>query len=316
MILTDAVPKPIFARHESFHLRYGWLKKAYNQVKQDPDIFHKSNVTVRLGVGKNMVHAIKFWGIANKILEMEGETSNGNVITTEMGDLIFDDDKGLDPYLENPNTLWLLHWLLFAAPCQVPVWWLIMNEISATNIKINEMTDTITQRVTNIPEWKTPNEKSIKKDIDVFMHTYSAKKDKLTTEDYLDCPFRQLYLVQHNSRDMMRFVTGKKHGMSPLMTAFACLDFMERVKTTAKSVSVNRLATESGGVGNIFRLNENELADLLKSACDETKAIKMQDINGSPHLTFNKNSMEKVLGQAYGKKINFKQSKTREMLAQ
>lgn len=300
MLLTDAVPTPIFARHESFHLRYGWLKKAYNQVIQNSGIFRRSDATISLGVGKNMVHAIKFWGLANKILETEGSDKDIKIVPTEMGHLIFADD-GLDPYLENPDTLWLLHWLLFASPCQVPTWWIIMNEFSATNIKIDEMTDSVINRVINMPEWKTPSEKSVKKDVDVFLHTYTTRKGKLSTEDYLDCPFRELFLIQQSSRDMMRFVTGKKHGMSPLITAFACLDFIDRVGITAKSVSVNRLAAEPGSVGNIFKINENELADLLATACEESDTIHIQDINGSPHLIFKSKSKEKILAQVYEK---------------
>ena len=30
MIIKEAVPEPMFARHETFHLRHMWLKKAYN----------------------------------------------------------------------------------------------------------------------------------------------------------------------------------------------------------------------------------------------------------------------------------------------
>ena len=73
--------------------------------------------------------------------------------------------------LKKPDTLWLLHWLLFAPPCRIPVWWVIMNEFPATNINIEEMEESLVNRISSIPEWKTPSPKSIKKDIDVFIHT-------------------------------------------------------------------------------------------------------------------------------------------------
>ena len=36
--------------------------------------------------------------------------------------------------LENMETLWLLHWFLLSKPCNLPVWWLIMNKFSAGNV--------------------------------------------------------------------------------------------------------------------------------------------------------------------------------------
>ena len=305
MIITSAVPKPTFANHESFHLRYGWLKKAYDQTKEDSKIFTRDDATVKLGVGKNMVRSIRFWSFANKIIKQSDSNKNATVASTHIGNIIFDDKDGLDPYLEKPDTLWLLHWLLFAPPCRVPVWWMIMNDFSATNVKIEEITESITTRITNIAEWKTPSPKSIKKDIDVFIHTYTTRRDKMTMEDYLDCPFRQLHMIKQSSRDTMRFVFGKKHGLSPLIAAFACLDFIDKSDITSKNVSVSRLATEPGSVGNIFKINENDLSDLLSDACNISDDIQLQNINGAQHLIFDsaKETSEKILSLAYDKKI-------------
>ena len=89
---TDLI-KTIFARHETFHPRYGWLKKGYDKVLDDPGIFRRDNAPVILGVGKNMVNAIKFWCLAFKIIE---ETkSKGQKITfspSVFGNRLFSDE--------------------------------------------------------------------------------------------------------------------------------------------------------------------------------------------------------------------------------
>ncbi len=304
MLITDAVTTPIFSHHETFHLRYGWLKKAYNQINVDGRIFLHDNATIKLGVGKNMVRAIRFWAMANKIITASGTGKNMTMIPTDMGHAIFS-NKGLDPYLEKPDTLWLLHWLLFAPPCSIPVWWIVMNEFAATNIKIDDVTESVISRITNISEWKTPSPKSIKKDIDVFIHTYTTKQAKMSMEDYLDCPFRQLHMVKQISKDMMRFVFGKKYGLSPLMVAFACLDFIDKAKITSKSVSVSRLATEPGSVGNIFKIGENDIAEMLREASDHCNLIKIDNVNGTQHLMFDSaqdTSME-ILSLIYKKPV-------------
>ncbi len=60
---------PIFANHETFHPRFGWLKKGFDAAKKNPDIFSQDDAPVRLGVGKNMVRAIRYWSSAFKIID-------------------------------------------------------------------------------------------------------------------------------------------------------------------------------------------------------------------------------------------------------
>lgn len=313
MHITDAVPKPTFSRHESFHLRYGWLKKAYDAAKKDGKVFVRDNATIKLGVGKNMVRAIRFWALANKILESQ-DGEGPQLVPTDIGNAIFDDQDGFDPYLEEPQTLWLLHWLLFAPPCIIPVWWIILNEFTATNVKIDELRDMIHQRITNMSEWQTPSLKSVDKDIDVFIHTYTTEQGKLTIEDYLDCPFRQMRMIRQSSRDSMRFVYGTKYGMTPEIIAYASLDFVTRSQFSSKSISVTRLATETGGIGSIFKIGENELGEMLTEACRTSTSIRIDTINGALHLVYDdaNTASEEILGTAYGKN-NIKIEKATEI---
>jgi len=70
-------------------------------------IFTSDEITIVLGVGKNMVNAIKYWLQASSMLE---ENSDG-LVMTELGTALFS-EKGWDQYLEDEATLWLIHWLL------------------------------------------------------------------------------------------------------------------------------------------------------------------------------------------------------------
>ena len=65
----DQSIKPTFARHETFHPRYGWLKKGFDKN----EVFSKAKDRDRvvLGVGQNMVNAIRYWCLAFKILEKD-----------------------------------------------------------------------------------------------------------------------------------------------------------------------------------------------------------------------------------------------------
>ncbi len=59
-----------FSGHETFPCRYTWLPKAFLALDSDPKAFaDEEKAMVTLGVGKNMVRAIRFWAQAADIAE-------------------------------------------------------------------------------------------------------------------------------------------------------------------------------------------------------------------------------------------------------
>ena len=302
--MNEAVPNPTFARHETFHPRYLWLKKAYDGVSTDPLAFRQKDAIVKFGVGKNMVNAIKFWSLAFKITE----TAKKGIVPTKFGDKIFSKD-GLDPYLERAETLWILHWKLLAPPCSVPVWWIALNEITATVVESGNVLDIVQDRVRNNPQWKTPSEGSVKRDMDVFLHMYTSKKDRLGIEEYLDCPFRGMTLVKYTANKSLRFTFGQKTGLTPQVVAFACVDFACRIGT-ADRISLARLAVEPGGVGNTFKLNERDIIKYLEDACTGTRHISLDTVNGARHMVFDRDCVDSLLTDVYDTDAYDKPGKT------
>ena len=64
MRLADMAERS-FARHETFHPRYGWFRKAYAFVADEGNDFNQEDAPIIIGVGKNMVRAIRFSGLAS-----------------------------------------------------------------------------------------------------------------------------------------------------------------------------------------------------------------------------------------------------------
>ncbi|WP_420455951.1 DUF4007 family protein [Rubrivirga sp.] len=60
--------RPQFSGHETFALRAGWPKKAYDAALKDPEIFGADAAIARFGVGKNMVRSIRHWARALGVL--------------------------------------------------------------------------------------------------------------------------------------------------------------------------------------------------------------------------------------------------------
>ena len=78
-----------FAGHESFPPRSLWPKKAYDAAQRDPESFGDEGAMVELGVGKNMVRAIRHWGLSFGILAEEAESRGRRVHPTPFGDAVF-----------------------------------------------------------------------------------------------------------------------------------------------------------------------------------------------------------------------------------
>lgn len=292
-----------FGRHETFHLRYGWLKQAYDHSLKDENVFSLEDAPVILGVGKNMVRSMKFWALAAKILENKTIGKRDvRVAPTELGKDIFGDRGGLDPDLEKPQTVWLAHWLLLAPPCRLPAWWAIMNEFQDEVSSAADLTKAATSTVCSVDGWK-PSKQSVKRDVEVFLHTYLSKKGREPTEDYLDCPLRTLGLLRQQDKDV-RFAFGRKPGLSPLVVAYACLDFVDRARIPGRTISINKLALEKGGPGRIFKISEADTADMLSEAAEMCSVVSVRYANGTPIMTFKGEPQDaacQVLYEAYGK---------------
>src|SRR5438477_7512764 len=96
-----------FSGHETFPFRYPWLKKGFDAVCDDGDVFLRDDAITTLGVGKNMVRSIRHWCLTAGVIETnQGGEEEGSLRATKLGKVLFAKD-GLDPYLEDPATLWL-----------------------------------------------------------------------------------------------------------------------------------------------------------------------------------------------------------------
>jgi Protein of unknown function (DUF4007) len=287
--LLAASAIPAFARHETFHPRYGWLRKAYTGALRDPGVFLAPDVTVQLGVGKNMANAIRFWSHAYKVLE---EVPNPRrprlplVGPSDFGRALFDEDRGWDPYLENLGTLWLLHWNLFIPPCSVPAWWVTFNAFPLPYFSESQLVSHVVE-LAAAAGWPKVVEASVKKDVECVLRMYASRRHgRQTLDDLLDSPFRELRLIEGVPGDSKtwRFAVSDSAGPPPLIVAFACLDFVARVDEGASSVSLARLATDAGSPGCVFRLSESGLLTALTQAVRAVPRLRLVDSVGRPQL--------------------------------
>ena len=308
MRLTEAA-EPTFARHETFHPRYGWFRKAYNFAAEDPRIFTREDAPVRLGVGKNMVRAIRFWGLAAKLIEPNRQCSNSRVpdlVPTRLGHELFE-VSGWDRYMEDPGTVWLLHWLLLARPCRLPVWWLAFNEFHPVEFTDDDLEAATTAHLGAVAGWTAPHASSVKKDVSALLRTYApaARSARTGVDDLLDCPLRELNLIGRSAAtNRYRFSLGAKPTLPSAVLAYSVLDFVAHTDTGGSTVTLSRLAHESGAPGKAFKLTEGEIQASLEPIINESAAIALTTTTGDVQLSWSKDPREvatEVLDRYYGR---------------
>jgi hypothetical protein len=268
------------------------VRKAF-VAAADPKVFNSETATLELGVGKNMVRAIRFWGHAFRALANERDEQRprlGLSVQSQIGAAIFDSDEGWDPFTEDPGTLWLLHWLLLAPKgCLVPVWWTAFNEFGAVEFSQHELTDFVTDQVRSVSKWTTsPHPSSIEKDISCLLRTYapSSLNRRQPFDDLVDCPMRDLGLLRSvdATQRRYRFVVGPKSTLPAEIVLYACADFLARSETGARTVSVSRLATEAGAPGRVFKLSEAELVSRLEESVETVPSASLARPAGAVQL--------------------------------
>ncbi len=303
----DTTFHPIFARHETFHPRFGWLKKGFDKASDDNSIFSKESAPTTLGVGKNMVKAIKYWCITFKVVH-ESKV-NGKFIhkPTEFAENLLG-ENGWDPFLENPSSLWLLHWNLFKMPCYSPAWFFTFNELN----KIDFSADDLLYSLKEYRDRKFPSKRildsSLNKDVNCLLRMYVEKAGRQNLkEESLDCPFTDLGIINaYTDSKKFTFNFGDKPSLPPEIIVSACLEFSSTFKDDARTISISRLLYDAGSPGQVFKLTESSLSSAIETISVKAKDINLTDTAGMVQFAYDNNPLKisKRILNGYYKKRN------------
>ena len=256
-------PKTVhFGGHESFQLRYSWLTKGYRYVSVDSDFFKKENFHQTLGVGMNMGLSIKFWLKSFQIVD------HTNFKVTKIGQKIFDENEGIDPYLEDDSTIWLLHWLLCSNP-RATLFYYFFNNFHKQDFTREELFKDLGDFLTkNVEDKRRPALTTLKKDAQLVTRMYGSDGNK---EDSIDSPMSSLNLIFNlKSLNKSRSLISDKPELSKYIIAFALTEFMNSENLV--SIPLNDLMYANNhncSIGSIFRITENGLINKLEKLSQE-----------------------------------------------
>ena len=257
-----------FSGHESFPLRFSWLAKGVRFCKAKPVGFSDPEAMVSLGVGKNMVRSIRFWCSEAQMigpLRSEARTRTPSLAPTPLGDFLFGED-GADPYIEDPATLWLIHWGLASRVAGPTTWYVLFNEVRSSEFTTRSLVRDLRQYEARFTA-DAVAEETLERDVDCCVRCYvgSSADKKIQGEDVLDCPLADLDLLHRAVEGgAFSFPRGPRRTLPLAVFASCVADYCGRVDVGARTRSFEQVAYGPGSPGQVFRLSENSLTDLLQ----------------------------------------------------
>lgn len=285
-----------FSGHDTFHCRQFWLKKAYDYVN-DGKHFNDLNAPLDLGVGKNMVTAMRFWARSFQVIDDGQKTSD---LATQLLN-----DKGWDPYLEDVGTLWLFHYHLVTSGV-ASIFPLLFNELSRERPEFTaeNFVDFVRQRKDD--EY---NENTLKKDFTVFYRTYFADFKAKDIEEGFTGILTELDLLKQvrktvvdtdgktKERELWLIERRERNDIPEHILLYAIIDQNE-----GRSISFDQLYNEPNQIGSVFALSKEGLTKVLERIAESLDyGITFSNEAGIRELQFKSElNKDKILKDYYG----------------
>ena len=256
--------KPSFSGHETFPLRHGWLEKSYHAVvNNNKNPFLEDDAIAEFGVGKNMVNAIKYWALATGFLELR----DNQISASAYSKALIDNER--DPFLENLDTIWKIHYELVKNPKNTSAHWLFsyFNEnVFDRHLVVSRITDYLKlHEVVN----KLPAEKTLLADINVTLANYCTNNSLTRREDDIGSPLCELKLIRRGEDNRFVFNLSSKHSLSQELFLECLVNYWEdeakRLDQNINSIKLETLLHQPLTPGRIFLLSEKELAKRLEA---------------------------------------------------
>jgi len=300
--------RPQFSGHETFPIRYGWLKKVHDAISErstDPNnkgVFVADEAIADFGVGKNMVSSMRYWAIAARVIEDQSKGNfKGPFTVTPFGHALFSDD-GWDPYLEEPASLWWLHWQVAANPRPTTTIYFVFNHYNANTFYREQLTSEIRRYCESIG-YSDLADFTLKRDADCFVRTYVSRGSE-SEEDALESLMSELGLLQPiGKRDGFLLSRGPKPSLPDEIFLYGLIQFA-LTRPASNSFNVETLAHEPGSPGRVFLLNEENLLERLGAIEDISRGqVTWSETAGLRQIFFKTDpksiDLLKLVGRAY-----------------
>lgn len=251
-----------FRAHDTFFIRKGWLNKGMKYVNIKPDVFvdKEENPMDVLGIGSNMVKALRYWLQAVGLTQ---EPNHGRRIKTftKLGKCIFENDR----YVEELGTLYLLHYKLVCNKGEATAWYYFFNEFSMSEFTKEDFVVALQNYVLMSDGEANVALRSLNDDfvciVNTYLPRYKNSQKRISPENNIDCPFGELGLIDVLNKDKKIY---KKSIPAPeSFNPWVILAVITDQAHGRTEIGLNELLTAHCNIGRVFNLDAITMLDVL-----------------------------------------------------
>lgn len=262
-----------FRAHDTFFIRKGWLSKGMKYVQQKPDVFvdREENPMDVLGIGSNMVKALRYW---LQVVGLTSEPNSGkrNQTFTELGNMVFNYDR----YIEEIGTLQLLHYKLASNRSEATAWYYFFNEFSMSEFTKEDFVTMLQNYVMMSDEDISVAIRSLNDDflciVNTYLPRYKSNPNKVSPENNIDCPFGELGFIDILNKD--KKIYKKSIPLANSLNPWIVLAIITEQSNGNEEISLNELLTARCNIGKVFNLDAITMLDILHKV-ENLGAIKI-----------------------------------------
>ena len=251
-----------FRAHDTFFIRKGWLSKGMERVVGKPDLFvdKEENPMDILGIGANMVKALRYWLQA---VGLTSESVNGRRIQslTDFGQRVYAHDR----YIEELGTLYLLQYQLAKQKEEATAWYFFFNIFNMSEFTKEEFVQEMQNYILMSDEDGSVALRSLNDDfaciINTYLPRYKTSPDKVSPENNIDCPFGELGLVDIANKKRKTFK--KSIPAAKTFNPWMVLSVIADQADGREEIGLNELLTSPCNIGKVFNLDAITMLDIL-----------------------------------------------------
>ena len=276
-----------FRAHDTFFIRKGWLSKGMRNVIADKDVFitkdKDRNPMDVLGIGANMVKALRYWLQAVGLTE---EPSKGQRFQylTELGQIIYDQD----PYIEEIGTLWLLQYQLAKNKMDATAWYFFFNEFNMVEFTREEFVQSLQNYILMAQEQAAV--RSLNDDFSCIISTYVSRgktsSTRVSPENNIDCPVGELGLIDILRKTGNNVVYKKSIPAAETIDPWIALAVIYEQASGNKEISLSNLLSAPCNIGRVFNLDSITMIEILHKA-ERTGLLRIVRTAGLDYIKLN-----------------------------
>lgn len=251
-----------FRAHDTFFIRKGWLSKGMERIVEKPDLFvdKDENPMDVLGIGSNMVKALRYWLQATGLTE-EPMKGKRNQTLTKFGQQVYKNDR----YIEELGTLYLLQYMLASQKEEATAWYYFFNEFLMSEFTKEEFVQSLQNYILMENDTETVAIRSLNDDfsciINTYLPRYKSNPGKVSPENNIDCPFGELGLIDIANKKQKTYK--KSIPAAKSFNPWVILAVIVAEANGRDEIGLNELLTEPCNIGKVFNLDAITMLDTL-----------------------------------------------------